>query len=419
MTEREREEMALFRYGIVSEFIQSDLPRGEQKRLLVVKAGRRWQAPGGRTLSVTVPTLKNWIRRCRREGVDGLKPRGRRDKGQCRALAEPVQKLLLRMRAEHPEWTVPEILRQVRQAGLVEEEEALPLSTVYRLIGKAGREAAPRRDRRKFEFEAPLECVQADVMYGPRFAGPQGQKRRAYLHVLLDDATRLVLHGEFLDHERVTAFERVLKTALLRRGHVPERLYTDNGAAFVSHHLQMIAARLGMRLLRTEPGVPEGRGKIERFFRRVREQFLVPNWRDGMGLEELNRRFWEWVELEYHRRPHQGLDGESPLEKWARLSGRLARRPRAGREQLDDLFRHCLTRRVGADRTFRVKGLLFEAPVELIRERVDVLFAPDRPGEVEIRQGTRSFGTAKPVDPHVNRRVRRGIRFDRGGDRDA
>lgn len=416
MTEREREEVALFRYGIIGEFVHGRLPRGEQIRLLRVRAARRWKGPGGEPTAVSVSTLKSWIAQYRRRGVDGLKPRGRCDKGQCRALSAQVREVLLAQRRDHPEWTVPEILRQVRRAGLVEEEQALPLSTVYRLLGRGRRETDPKRDRRKFEFEDPLECAQADVMYGPYVVGAGGKRHRAFLHVILDDATRLVLHGEFLPHERLTAFERVLKTALARRGRVPARLYTDNGAAFVSHDLQLVAARLGMRLLRTRPGVPEGRGKVERFFRRVREQFLPANRRADMTLEELNGRFWEWVERDYHRTAHRGLGGETPLGKWTRLFDRLGKRPRVDPETLDELFRRHASRRVARDRTFSLKGRLFEAPVELIGERVDVLFSPERPDRVEIRRGDQSFGPARPVDAHVNRQTGRGIRFDREDD---
>jgi transposase InsO family protein len=412
MKEQEREEVALLRYGVISEWVSGELVRGESKRLLALKASRPWRRPDGKLVHYSPNTLKSWIKAYRQGGLDGLKPKSRKDKGAVRALAEEVRQVLLQMRQAHADWGVPELIRHLRQSGLVKEEEGLSLSTVYRLIGKAQREKPEAVDRRKFEFERLLECVQADVMVGP-YVRAEGKKRRSYLHVLLDDCSRMVLHGEFLPHQRLTALEQVLRLGLLRRGYVPERLYTDNGAVFVSHQLQWICAQLGMRLLHTRPGVPQGRGKLERFFRTVREQFLLRQWREGMSLEELNRQFWHWVEMDYHRAPHQGLEGQSPLEKWVALAGQLQRRPRVEAEQLTRLFRHRAQRVVAKDRTFRLRGRLYEAPVELVGEKIEVLYELDNPHSVEVRQGGQSFGWVREVEIHVNRHIPRGIRFDR------
>ena len=360
-------------------------------------------------------TLKEWLRAYERDGLDGLKPKPRSDRGEARALAPAAQEAVRQVRAAHPDWGVPEVVGHLRETGVLAAGEAVSLGVVYRLIGPGRAAEGPPEDRRKYGFEKALECVQADVMYGPAVTMADGKRRRSYLHVILDDCTRLVLHGEFLDNEQTRGFEHVLKTALARRGLVPARLYTDNGAAYVSHALQLACARLGMVLIHTRPGEPEGRGKIERFFRRVREQFLRRGWREGQTLPELNAAFWEWVEMRYHRTPHQGLDGATPLDRWLAETERPTGRRRVKREELDRLFRHQATRMVSRDRTFRMKGKLFEAPVDLVGERIEVLYDPADLSAVEVQWDGRSHGFARPLDLHANRHARRGFRFDREG----
>ncbi len=414
MTEQEREEVALFRYGIISDFLQGEWAWGERKRLLEKKALGSWRHPQGQLIQISAEAMKRWMQIYRREGLDGLKPKRRKDRGQVRALVEPLRQALVELRQGHANWGVPEILRQIRQAGLVGPEQGLSLSTVYRLVGRrqVGEEPA-KEDRRKYGFDQLLACVQADVMYGPYVSTEDGKKRRSYLHLLLDDCSRLVLHGEFLASENSGAFQQVLRRALERRRYVPERLYTDNGAAFISHPLQWVCAQLGIQLLHSQPGRPEGRGKIERFYRRVQEQFLVKAWREGMSLAELNQTFWEWVELEYHRQPHQGLEGKTPLEQWTTLSGQLSRLRRVEPQQLEPLFYHRTQRLVSKDRTFRLQGKIYQAPVELIGEKIEVFYDPENRRQVEVRWQQKSYGWVEPVQLDVNRQLPRGLRFDR------
>ena len=97
----------------------------------------------------------------------------------------------------------------------------------------------------------------------------------------------------------------------------PAAIYVDNGSAFVSAQLLRACASLGIRLVHSRPGRPEGRGKIESFFRTVRDQFLVEVQARGVAdLVELNRLFAAWVETVYHRRVHSETR-HSPLARLA------------------------------------------------------------------------------------------------------
>ena len=146
----------------------------------------------------------------------------------------------------------------------------------------------------------------SDVMHGPSVFVGDRTKRKTYLIAYLDDATRVIPYGAFALAENTRAFLPVLKQALLRHG-LPQRLYVDNGAHYRSQHLTLVCAKLGIALIHARPYRPQGKGKIERWFKTVRAQLLTRlSADDTRSLEALNRRLWAWVEGEYHHAPIAG-----------------------------------------------------------------------------------------------------------------
>ena len=126
--------------------------------------------------------------------------------------------------------------------------------------------------------------------------------------------------AEFYFEQALRSLKDCMKQALLKRG-VPTRFYVDNGRIFRSRPLLVVAARLGILLLHTRPYRPQGRAKLERWFGHVRRSFLSQlevNRIEDLGA--LNRLLFAWIEGHYHQRPHRGLDGETPLDRWMRLS---------------------------------------------------------------------------------------------------
>ena len=188
----------------------------------------------------------------------------------------------------------------------------------------------------RFEAADPNELWCGDALHGPRVGD-----RKTYLFAFLDDHSRLVTGYRFgfaEDTVRLAAaFARRWPPAGFRPGST-----SITARAFVDAWLLRACAKLGVRLVHSAPGRPQGRGKIERFFRTVREQFLVEvtdtasedlaaaGVDHATALLELNRLFVAWVETEYHRRIHTET-GQSPLARWEagweRLGGPRRYRP--------------------------------------------------------------------------------------------
>lgn len=411
--ERRAEEIALFRYGLISDLIRPADPDDPLKlyERLRQKAGSSYCIPGTRRTRVAAETMRGWIKLYRDGGFDALKPRPRKDIGSARAIPTPVLDLLVELKDQHRDWSVALVIDEAKKQSEAARASALPLSTVHRVLSRAGvmgpkPEHPTSKDRRHFTFERAGELWMSDVMHGPAVATTGRRKQKTYLVALLDDATRVVPYAAFAFSESTGAYLPILRQAVMRRG-IPLRLYVDNGAAFRSHHLALVCARLGITLIHARPYQPAGKGKQERFFRTVRMRFLPTLGPTGLdSLDALNRRFWAWVEGEYHRAPHRGLDGDTPLDAWAMRSGDV--RVPGPELDLTEMFLFEAKRKVHKDRTVHLDGVVYEVSAELVGEMVSVRFDPTKKGApVDIWLQGKKVESARVVDAYANCFVRR------------
>ncbi|HEX8811677.1 MAG TPA: DDE-type integrase/transposase/recombinase, partial [Terracidiphilus sp.] len=252
---------------------------------------------------------------------------------------------------------------------------------------------------KKFEAELSNQIWQADMLFGPWVRRLSGGRMQVFLHATLDDASRLIPHAQFYASQGLDASLDCLRHAVAARG-VPSRLYIDNAKVYRSPQLARIAASLGILIVHSRPYQPEGRGKIERFFRTTREQFLANlDPKHAISLEELNDRLWIWIESVYHRSEHSAL-GSTPLARWQRDIEQIRQLPPA--TDLRRLFFHRLDRVVRRDSTFLLHNRLYEAPPHLAGHTVEVRFDPLDDAQVEIWFQGKLETTARPVDPVVN-----------------
>lgn len=229
--------------------------------------------------------------------------------------------------------------------------------------------------------------------------------RKTYLVSLMDDASRILAHSAFCFGETALDIEGVLKQAVLKRGR-PYKLLVDNGAAYKSGTLQAICARLEIRLIYCRPYAPEGKGKLERFHRTFREQFL--NELDisrVANIDELNARLWAWIESVYHTRPHAGLDKldsnehQTPIARWRQDLNHVRPLTTAIAERLDDIFCHYVVRTVRKDGSVSWDGNFFEVHHHLIGEKVTLVVNPHTQTILRVEnQFGDNFGQANLID---------------------
>jgi len=404
MDEDRKKQIAVFRFGVIHEFVGGAvLDYGEQERLLRDKCARKWKIPYSNRTRVSRGAMLSWIKQYRDSGgrLESLYPKDRDDRKKSRAIDEHTAENLIALRKSMPTATVPALIKIMQKRRLVSPGARLSATTVYRFLHSHNlmKPVVSHLDRRKFEAELPNDLWQSDVMHGPLVTAEPRQKK-SYLIAFLDDHSRLAPYARFYLSEKLTDFLDAFEKALLKRG-LPRKLYVDNGAAYRSKHLEHITASLGIALVHAKPYQPQGKGKIERFNRRVRQQFL-PTLASAISLDELNERFDVWLRQEYHGSRHSAI-GQTPV---ARFTSRMEC-IRPAPDNLSDHFRAVARRRVAKDRTVTLNGRLFEAPVCLIGQRVDLVYHPDRPRKVEVMVSNKSYGFLQPVDLAVNCRVKR------------
>jgi putative transposase len=266
-----------------------------------------------------------------------------------------------------------------------------------RAVGLPWKGSQVARALGRFEAEHRNELWTGDALHGPLIDG-----RRTFLFCFLDDHSRLLVGYRWAAREDVLNASRALRAGIAARG-LPKAVYVDNGSPFVSGQLLRACAVLGVRLIHSTPGRPEGRGKIERVFRTVRDQVLVElEDRPPAGLEDLNRIFQSWVEQVYHRRVHTET-GQEPLQRFlAQGPPPLPTEP-----ALTGAFRWSERRTVSKTGTVGMHGNTYEVDAELAGRQVDLIFDPLELTEVQVQIDGQHRGLAVPlvIKRHVHPRA--------------
>jgi putative transposase len=402
------ERIALFRFGVIAPLVDRHLSRGERERIVTQIVSATWQIPGSPRSSIGRSTVEKWLCRYLKSGADieSLKPQQRNDKGGCRSMDSETEAALVALKKEFRGYSLQALLQVARQRAIIGTRFRASKQSIYRLFARHGLGGSISHpvDRRKFEAELPNDLWQSDCMHGPKVT-VEGTMRKTYLFAIIDDHSRLIPHAQFYLHENIECFRDCLLQALEKRG-LPRRLFVDNGSAFRTHQLRYGCARLGIALLHSQPGVPEGRGKIERLFRTVRSQ-LMPVLTTASTFDELNAGLTRWIDEEYHRRKHSSTS-QTPLERYLTHLHAL----RAAPKDLREHFRIPARRKVDRDRSVSLNGRLYEAPTGLIGQWVTLLYHKHDYSRIEVIFDERSHGFLVPLDTGINSRVRRTANLD-------
>jgi putative transposase len=407
MTEEECEAWALYRYRVISPLLDPATDRPPWCTYLTQLQATPITAPTGQSQPPSARTIRRWIHQYRAGGFAALRPQPRADLGKLRAFPPALWDQAVAFKREVPERSAEQVLALLRAwaptAGIsVAAIATMRRSTLYRHWHQAGwtrkriRTTAPKRYRR-WEAAGPGDLWQSDVMNGPFLPDPtpdEPDRRRAtYCLVLLDDYSRRIVAGQFAWHADTTLLEGLLWQAVQRWG-VPQRLYTDNGAIYVSHRLEGILARLDVRLRHTPPYEPAGKGKQERLWGSIQASFLPElRVRPATSLGELNTWFTAWSEEHYHARVHRET-GETPFARWQ--AGNMHRS--VTWEALHAAFLERGHRTVDKTGQIAWQGRKWIVPEGLLQCRVELRWDPHAPETVTVWYENQCYGQAVAAD---------------------
>ena len=407
MTEHERDsdrraarahDIALFRYALIRQAADPALSTKQRGQLVRQLAAAEHPGPFGRPVRYSRESLDRWIRAWRGGGFEALQPTARHLEPRTEAA---VLELAAGLKREVPARTAAQVAAILR--AHISDAAAVPSARTLqrhfaRLELNTRPDGRPARSFGRFEAENPNDRWTGDALHGPAVGG-----RKTYLFAFIDDHSRALVGYRWGHSEDTVRLEAALRAGLAARG-VPKVVYVDNGSAFVSSQLLRALASLGIELTHSKPGQPAGRGKIERFFRTVREQFLVelavPGVARAIGdLAQLNELFAAWVETVYHARAH-GETGQAPLERFLAAGAPALPTP----AQLHEAFLWSQRRTVTKTATISLHGNSYEVDAALVGRRIEVVFDPFDLTRLEVRYQGRPMGTAVPhrIGRHVH-----------------
>lgn len=414
------EAVAQYRSEIIGSLTRCELEHGELQRQLAELSLKRFRAPrshGSRTYGIS--TLERWYYAYKEGGQEALRPQARADRGRGRELCEEQRALLCEVRKEHPSASVPLIVRTLVAEGRI-DKDAVSETTVRRLFAEKGLDRVSLRHgnrgklRLRWQAERPGALWQGDVCHGSPLV-MAGKSSPVRIHALLDDASRYVLALEAMHQEREIDMLALLVRAVRRHG-PPDALYLDNGSTYRGHTLSLACGRMGTTLIHAKPYDAPARGKMERFWRTLREGVL-----DFVGplgsLHDLNVRLYAFLDEHYHKSPHASLFGKSPAAVYEA-------HPRVADAFDEARLRAALTvhvrRRVRKDCTVSMDGDEWETDLGFLAGRLVTvsrcLVDPAEPPWLEhesrrfvlhpvdpVKNGRRSRSTGNADAPHTSR----------------
>jgi transposase InsO family protein len=269
---------------------------------------------------VSRQTLHAWLARYEAESLDGLRDRSHRPASCPHQMSAEVEAALLELRRSRPYWGPRRLVFELAKRKVA----PLPSpSAAYRALVRAGMIDPADRDRRsrkwkRWERGAPMELWQMDVVGG--FALADGSCAKALTGI--DDHSRMCVAAKVMAAERTRAVCDGLRAAVATYG-APQQILTDNGKVFTGrfHHppvevlFDAICREHGIDHLLTQPRSPTTTGKIERFHRSLRAEFLSEQ-RAFTNLKTAQQAIDEWVHYYNTTRPHQALNMATPAERF-------------------------------------------------------------------------------------------------------
>lgn len=416
MDEKVRNAIALKKFSIIGPVLNGQVSNNTEYFRKV--AGSPVEMPYYGMRNYSYKTLESWLCDYNKRGLEGLVRSCRSDKGKSRKISSELGEEISSRRKANPRLPITLLYEQLVSDKLID-----PLSisrpTLYRYIEDLSLAGEFKSDTGnpeslRFSHEHVGDLWQGDVMYGPYITVGR-KKLQTYLHMFIDDASRYPVYSQFYLAQNFEALRHCFKEAVLRRG-IPRLVYTDNAKIYRSQQFEYICASLGCTLLHSQPFVPQGRGKVERMFNTVRMRFLSSINSDIIkDLDDLNQRFFKWLEDDYKRKAHKGLNGLSPHDVFMSQVSKLKLVTDIERTNENFLLR--LTRKIQPDATTQIENILYETDSKFSGKRVEIRYEPewlnDMTKALPIYEDGKKIGEARMVRFHDNAHVMRRFKGKR------
>lgn len=404
MSDNKLQEIALFRFSLIAPLVNNTFDACSKSEFFRNSASKTHMLPNGNKVKFSSGAIKKWFLNYRKEGFESLVPKTRKDLGKPRNLDSKAIEKIHDLKEKYPYITGKLVYQKLVEEGYIKVTKT-SLATLLRYIRENNlkRNQIAPIDRRAFEMEFANDCWQSDTSHGP-IVKFEGQKKQTYLITFIDDASRLILHGEFFFADNAINVQIVFKKAIAKYG-LPKKLYVDNGGPYKNDQLRLICASLGVSLVHTPPYSPQNKGKIERSFRTIKDNWLNGvDWNDFISLEILNIDFSKYLNEKYTNSIHSSIE-TTPRNRYINDMDKIKFIPP---EELDNYFLHRVERTVNNDATIKLHSKFFEVPQKYIGQRIHIRYLPsDNDKAFIFYKNSKITDTIYPVKKIDNSKIKR------------
>jgi putative transposase len=358
----------------------------------------------GHDYQFTWRTIETWLYRFKKHGITAMDKKTRSDKNayrkvQLNELAEAINEILPTLRFNKT-GVIPKmaLYRKLLEQNYFSRSQ-LSQTSFYRRVRENDllNIEQTKKLRRSFSMQFANELWQADTMYGPSIKQTNGQWKKTFLIAFIDDASRVITHGEFFYADNTANMIDAFKSALFKRGK-PQRLYFDNGSNYKSKEILQACVRLDIHLSHAPIRDGAAKGKIERFFRGFRDRFLTQH-RNFDSLDSLNEKTHHWIENHYNTQTHSGIQ-MIPLDRFNLDRGRLVFL--TDDETTEEIFFVEASRKVSKTNVFSINNQKYECPVDLREKKVQVRYDRARLDRFIVYFNDQRMGEATLIDLYFN-----------------
>lgn len=395
----------LFKYSVISPLIRN---QGINLTKTFQELSKKEYWYHGKSINVSPSTIKRWYYIYQNKGFDNLNRKTRKDKDKSRKLNESTIEYIIYLREKYPKMTTKKIYEKCMQDKYIDKTVSIDTVYDYCKTNDMKRRKAISEDRRRFEKRHPNDLWQGDTTPGP-YIIINGIKYRTYLIHFIDDYSRLVVGHGFYMNDNAINVQLTLKQGIKKYG-LPKQIYLDNGKSYSNKQLELICARLGIKLTHTHAYDPEAKGKVERCFRTVQDGFINTfNWNEIKDLKDLNKRYDDYLYKEYTNKIHSEKqdtpnnvfhDGLKDI-KIEYLEDK----------KIEESFMHEEERKVNKDRTIQLNNHLYESPSKYKLQTVKLRYYISNPEEIWIYEENEQKEKLKKLDKQENGEIKRKISF--------
>lgn len=401
-TEEEAKQVALLRFSIIAPLVNNCHEFSSKSEFFRNAATKEYTLPSGKKVFYSPKTFLAWYLDYIHYGFDALIPKTRRDLGESRKLDDATKDKIIELKQQFPHITGKAIYNKLIENNVICTKN-VSIATVYRFLKSKNLKNLPTIERKAFEMEHSNDCWQCDTSHGPVIK-VDGKKQQTYLIQIIDDASRLIVGAQFFLNDNAINFQTVLKQAIKTYG-IPKKIFVDNGTPYKNLQFQTICASMGSILIHAKPYSPQSKGKIERSFRTIKDNFLnCIDWNSFSNLEQLNEQYYSYVNSEYNNHLHSSINN-TPKKRFMQDYDSL--KFVQSNEVLDEYFLHSFDRKVALDSTVQLFGKQFEVPSKYMRQRINIKFDPFCLDFAYIYEDGRKVQTIYPVKKVDNSHIKR------------